>query len=61
MQRYIAPSDFWSKAPVGQRFACSRPFIYAARKYGAIVEGWNSFDFLTLYQQIGMLPQLPNG
>lgn len=28
---------------------------------GAIVEGWNSFDFLTLYQQIGMLPQLPNG
>lgn len=26
---------------------------------GAIVEGWNSFDFLTLYQQIGALPQLP--
>jgi hypothetical protein len=24
-----------------------------------IVEGWNCFDFLTLYQQIGVLPQLP--
>jgi predicted ester cyclase len=24
-----------------------------------IVDGWNTFDFLTLYQQIGMLPQLP--
>ena len=26
---------------------------------GRIVEGWNSFDFLGLYQQIGLLPQLP--
>jgi len=25
---------------------------------GRIVEGWNSFDFLRLYQQIGALPQL---
>jgi predicted ester cyclase len=25
---------------------------------GRIVEGWNSFDFLRLYQQIGVLPQL---
>jgi len=25
---------------------------------GRIVETWNSFDFLTLYQQIGLLPAL---
>jgi len=25
---------------------------------GKLVEGWNSFDFLTMYQQIGMI-QLP--
>ena len=24
-------------------------------KYGKFVEGWNSFDFLTLYQQIGVV------
>ena len=27
---------------------------------GFIVEGWNSFDFLALYQQIGVLPLLPS-
>jgi predicted ester cyclase len=26
---------------------------------GQIVEAWNSFDFLTLYQQLGLLPKLP--
>ena len=26
---------------------------------GQIVEAWNSFDFLTFYQQLGVLPQLP--
>jgi predicted ester cyclase len=26
---------------------------------GKIVEAWNNFDFLSFYQQIGMLPQLP--
>ena len=25
---------------------------------GQIVEGWNNFDFLSLYQQMGLLPQL---
>ena len=25
---------------------------------GQIVEGWNCFDFLTLYQQLGMLPAM---
>ena len=25
---------------------------------GKLYEGWNCFDFLTLYQQIGVLPQL---
>jgi predicted ester cyclase len=24
---------------------------------GRVVEGWNSFDFLTMYQQIGWVPQ----
>jgi predicted ester cyclase len=23
-----------------------------------IVEGWNSFDFLSLYQQLGLLPAM---
>ena len=27
-------------------------------KDGKIVETWNSFDFMTLYQQIGLLPAL---
>jgi steroid delta-isomerase-like uncharacterized protein len=31
-------------------------FVRAAG--GQLVEGWNSFDFLTCYQQIGLLPQL---
>ena len=26
---------------------------------GKIIEAWNNFDFLSFYQQIGMLPQLP--
>jgi steroid delta-isomerase-like uncharacterized protein len=26
---------------------------------GKIIEAWNNFDFMTFYQQIGMLPQLP--
>lgn len=25
---------------------------------GRIVEAWNAFDFMTLYQQVGMLPKL---
>ena len=25
---------------------------------GQLVEGWNTFDFLTCYQQMGLLPQL---
>jgi steroid delta-isomerase-like uncharacterized protein len=27
---------------------------------GQIHEGWNCFDFLSLYQQIGLLPSLPS-
>ena len=27
---------------------------------GQIREAWNCFDFLSLYQQVGMLPPLPN-
>jgi steroid delta-isomerase-like uncharacterized protein len=26
---------------------------------GTIREGWNCFDFLTMYQQIGVVPRLP--
>ena len=26
---------------------------------GQIQEGWNCFDFMSLYQQVGMLPPLP--
>jgi steroid delta-isomerase-like uncharacterized protein len=26
---------------------------------GKLVEGWNCFDFLTFYQQLGLLPSLP--
>jgi hypothetical protein len=26
---------------------------------GQIQEAWNCFDFLSLYQQVGMLPPLP--
>ena len=26
---------------------------------GRIQEGWNCFDFMSLYQQVGMLPPLP--
>jgi steroid delta-isomerase-like uncharacterized protein len=26
---------------------------------GKIIEAWNNFDFMSFYQQIGMLPQLP--
>jgi steroid delta-isomerase-like uncharacterized protein len=26
---------------------------------GQIVEAWNTFDFLTFYQQLGVLPQVP--
>jgi len=27
---------------------------------GQIQEAWNSFDFLSLYQQLGLVPQIPN-
>ena len=27
---------------------------------GQLLEGWNCFDFLTCFQQIGALPQLPS-
>ena len=28
-------------------------------KDGQIVEAWNSFDFLSFYQQLGLMPRLP--
>ena len=36
-----------------------RGFCMARVRDGQMVEGWNTFDFLTCYQQIGLLPQLP--
>jgi len=41
-----APIDLWG-------------MCMARVRDGQIQEGWNSFDFLTLYQQIGLLPPLP--
>jgi len=40
------PVDFWGMTMVRVRD-------------GQIVEAWNNFDFLSFYQQIGMLPALP--
>ncbi len=37
------PIDFWGMG-------------IAHIRNGRIVEGWNSFDFMSLYQQIGLLP-----
>lgn len=33
--------------------------VIARVRDGQIVEAWNHFDFLALYQQLGLLPQLP--
>ncbi len=40
------PVDFWG-------------MCIARMRDGQIVEAWNNFDFLSLYQQIRLLPQLP--
>lgn len=40
------PVDFWGMSIVRVRD-------------GKIVEAWNNFDFLSFYQQIDLLPQLP--
>jgi len=32
--------------------------VIAIIEGGQIQEGWNCFDFMTLYQQVGMLPRL---
>ncbi len=42
-----APIDLWG-------------MCIARVRDGQIQEGWNSFDFLSLYQQIGLLPPLPS-
>lgn len=31
----------------------------ASIRDGQVQEGWNCFDFMSLYQQVGMLPALP--
>lgn len=40
------PVDFWGHC-------------MARVQNGQLVEGWNTFDFLTCYQQIGLVPQMP--
>jgi len=40
------PVDFWGHC-------------MARIQNGQMVEGWNTFDFLTCYQQIGLMPQMP--
>ncbi len=32
--------------------------VFARVEGGVIVESWNNFDFLTMYQQVGMIPTL---
>ena len=32
--------------------------VMARVRDGKIVEGWNAFDFMSMYQQVGMLPVL---
>jgi steroid delta-isomerase-like uncharacterized protein len=44
--RTARPIDFWGMTIVRVRD-------------GQIVEAWNNFDFMSLYQQIGILPLLP--
>ena len=39
------PIDFWG-------------MVIAQVRDGQIQEGWNSFDFMSLYQQVGLLPSL---
>jgi hypothetical protein len=32
--------------------------VFARVKDGRLVEGWNCFDFLSLYQQLGLVPAI---
>ncbi|MGV3771491.1 MAG: ester cyclase [Verrucomicrobiales bacterium] len=36
-----------------------RGICVSSVKDGMLYEAWNSFEFLTLYQQLGLLPELP--
>ncbi|WP_093383867.1 ester cyclase [Variovorax sp. OV329] len=47
-------------SPSGSKFEMEGVVI-AAIEGGQIQEGWNCFDFMSLYQQIGMLPLLSGG
>jgi steroid delta-isomerase-like uncharacterized protein len=44
--------------PATGRTATIPGMVFARVKNGQIVEGWNCFDFLSLYQQLGMVPVL---
>ena len=49
--------DTLGSAPTNQPVRFSGMVIVRAAN-GQLVEGWNQFDFMTMYQQIGMLPQV---
>ena len=46
-------------APTGRRIDFEGVTI-AKVVDGQVREGWNCFDFLTMYQQLGVLPQIPS-
>ena len=45
--------------PPSSRSVSFSGMAIARVRNGQIAEGWNCFDFLTLYQQVGVLPALP--
>jgi len=52
------------QGPMGELAATNRPIAFdgvtiARITDGRIREGWNVFDFLTMYQQLGVVPQMP--
>jgi hypothetical protein len=63
IQTLGAQSCILAFEPFEWRTALASSRISGKREYpvrdGRIVEAWNNFDFITSYQQIGMLPQLP--
>jgi steroid delta-isomerase-like uncharacterized protein len=40
------------------RTATISGMVFARVKDGRLVEGWNCFDFLSLYQQLGLVPAI---
>jgi predicted ester cyclase len=45
-------------APTSRKMAMCGA-VFARVSGGQIQEGWNCFDFLTMYQQLGAIPEVP--